>query len=49
MVDSYAKFATENLAVAARIESEWTKVVQLSRFGHVRKQKGPAVHANPLI
>ena len=40
MVDRYAKFATENLAVAAaRIESGRENVVELSRFSHVSEQK----------
>jgi len=40
MVDRYAKFATENLAVAAaRIESESANVENLSRSWHVQKDK----------
>lgn len=40
MVDRYAKFATENLAVAAaRIESDRTNVLELSRLRHVRKSR----------
>ncbi len=40
MVDRYAKFATENLAIAAaRIESGRDNVVQLSRFCHAQKEK----------
>lgn len=42
MVDRYAKFATENLAVAAaRIEQakQGDNVIRLSRFGHVQETK----------
>lgn len=41
MVDRYAKFATENLAVAAsRIESgRGGNVIEMSRFGHGQKAK----------
>ena len=45
MVDRYAKFATENLRVAAaRIERKrGGNVIELSRFGHVQKRQGASV------
>lgn len=45
MVDRYAKFATENLRVAAsRIENGLGEnVLQLSRFCHVEKKKHLAI------
>jgi len=50
MVDRYAKFATENLVVAAaRIErGRGDNMVQFPRFPHARKSKGLAFFANPL-
>jgi len=44
MVDRYAKFATENLQVAAaRIEAKRdTNVINLSRFSHGPEKKGVA-------
>lgn len=39
MVDRYAKFATENLAAAARIEQgrQHENVIRLSRLRHLQK------------
>ena len=48
MVDRYAKFATDNLAVAAaRIESARGNVAEL-RFSTLRNRNGLADEANPL-
>jgi len=51
MVDRYAKFATENLLVAAsRIAAgRDASVIEMSRFRHGQKDKRPAISGKPLF